>query len=87
LTRVHAVKELEGKVVSAKMDKTAVVLVVRYQREALYGKRILQSKRYKAHDENNECEEGDFVAIKSTNKLSKTKSTEVSRIIRKVVKL
>lgn len=85
---VHAAKVLEGKVVSTKMDKTATVLVQRYQVvNKKYGKRILRNKKYMVHDEGEECEEGDYVSIVSGKKRSKNKAFELARIIRKVVKL
>jgi small subunit ribosomal protein S17 len=78
---------VEGKVVSAKMDKTISVLVTRYKMEPRYGKRVLRTKKYHAHDENNECEEGDFVAIREVQRMSKTKTAVLDTIIRKVIKL
>lgn len=88
LTRVHAAKLLEGKVVSTKMNKTVTVLVQRYQLvNKKYGKRVLRNKKYMVHDEEEACEEGDYVSIVSGTKRSKHKSFELARIIRKVVKL
>ncbi len=66
-------KELVGVVVSNKMDKTVVVKVERRVPHPLYGKHIKRSKKYHAHDPNNECEEGDIVVIRETRPLSKTK--------------
>jgi small subunit ribosomal protein S17 len=87
-TQVCAKRSVEGKVVSAKMDKTATVLVQRYQiLDSRYGKRVLRTKKYHMHDEQNECEEGDYIAMKSCPKMSKTKTMKLDRIIRKVVKL
>lgn len=86
--QVCAKKPVEGKVVSAKMDKTATVLVQRYQiLDSRYGKRVLRTKKYHMHDEENACEEGDYVAMRSCPKMSKTKTMNLDRIIRKVVKL
>ncbi|GAK13825.1 SSU ribosomal protein S17p [Geomicrobium sp. JCM 19039] len=56
-------KELTGRVVSDKMDKTITVVVETYKRDKLYGKRVRYSKKYKAHDENNEAKVGDIVRI------------------------
>lgn len=67
-------KVLKGVVVSDKMDKTVVVLVSRLIKHPKYGKFIARSKKYKAHDENNEFKVGDKVSIKSCRPLSKDKS-------------
>ena len=63
-----------GRVVSAKMDKTIVVLVERKVRHAVYGKFIKRSTKLHAHDETNQCREGDTVTITSGRPLSKQKS-------------
>ncbi|GAB6138728.1 30S ribosomal protein S17 [Halanaerobaculum tunisiense] len=75
-------KEEIGKVVSAKMDKTAVVAVERKQQHPLYKRVINKTSKFKAHDENNECSEGDKVKIVETRPLSKTKNWKVAEIIR-----
>jgi len=74
-------KVLRGRVVSDKMDKTVVVLVERVFRHPLYKKTVVRSKKYKAHDENNECRIGDIVEIMETRPLSKEKYFRVTRII------
>lgn len=66
-------KILKGVVVSDKMKKTVVVKVARYTKHPLYGKYIVRSKRYKAHDEKNEYKVGDKVLIKETKPVSKDK--------------
>lgn len=76
-------KVLRGKVVSDKMDKTVVVLVERVFRHPLYKKTVIRSKKYKAHDENNECRIGDIVEIVETRPLSKDKYFRVSKIIKR----
>ena len=76
-------KERTGLVVSDKMDKTVVVLVSDKSKHPLYKKTITKSKRYKAHDENNECGIGDRVEIMETRPLSKDKRWRVSEIIEK----
>ncbi|HIK33234.1 MAG TPA: 30S ribosomal protein S17 [Oscillatoriales cyanobacterium M59_W2019_021] len=68
-----AVKERVGVVVSDKMDKTVVVAIENRAPHPKYGKIIVRTKRYKAHDENNECREGDRVRIRETRPLSRTK--------------
>ncbi|MBR2578779.1 MAG: 30S ribosomal protein S17, partial [Clostridia bacterium] len=62
-----------GNVVSDKMDKTIVVAVEDSVKHSLYGKIVKQTKRLKAHDENNECKVGDRVEIMETRPLSKDK--------------
>ena len=72
-----------GRVVSDKMDKTVTVLVERRVKHALYGKVVTKSAKYHAHDEGNECKEGDLVEIVATRKLSKTKAWRVGKILEK----
>ncbi|MBQ8682316.1 MAG: 30S ribosomal protein S17 [Selenomonadales bacterium] len=70
-----------GKVVSDKMDKTVVVAVERLVQHPLYKKPVKNTKRYKAHDENNECKLGDTVAMMETRPLSKDKRWRVTEIL------
>lgn len=70
-----------GRVVSSKMDKTVTVLVERRERHPLYGKYIKRSTKFKAHDEANDCREGDWVAISECRPLSKNKSWRLDKII------
>ena len=72
-----------GHVLSRKMDKTAVVAVEVLKRHPLYKKAIKKSVKYKAHDEKNECHEGDVVRIIETRPLSKEKRWRVGEIITK----
>lgn len=72
-----------GIVVSDKMDKTVVVEIKQKTKHPLYKKTITTSKKFKAHDENNECGIGDTVEITETRKLSKDKYFRVSKIIEK----
>lgn len=76
-----AVKERVGLVVSNKMDKTVVVAVENRSPHPKYGKIVVKTKRYKAHDENNDCQEGDRVRISETRPLSKTKRWNVVEIL------
>ena len=76
-------KERVGIVVSDKMDKTVVVLVSDKSKHPLYKKTITTSKKYKAHDEANECGVGDTVRIVETRKLSKDKNWRVAEIVEK----
>ena len=72
-----------GFVVSDKMDKTIVVAVEESRRHALYGKSQKITKKFKAHDENNECQIGDRVEIMETRPLSKDKRWRLVRIVEK----
>jgi small subunit ribosomal protein S17 len=72
-----------GRVVSDKMNKTVTVLVERRVKHPLYGKIVMQSRKFHAHDENNECKTGDLVEIAATRKLSKTKAWRVANILEK----
>ena len=76
-------KERVGIVTSDKMDKTVVVTVEEKAKHPLYKKTITTSKKFKAHDENNECGIGDKVRIVETRKLSKDKNWRVDTIIEK----
>ncbi len=73
-----------GVVFSDKMDKTVVVAVERLVRHPLYKKFIKRTSKFKAHDEENRCSEGDKVKIMETRPLSKTKRWRVVEIVEKV---
>jgi small subunit ribosomal protein S17 len=77
------VRTLSGRVVSDKMDKTVTVLVERKVKHPLIGKVIRRSNKFHAHDETNECKEGDLVVIEETRPLSKTKIWKVSKVVTK----
>ena len=72
-----------GKVVGDKMDKTVVVSVETVKRHPLYRKNIRRAIKYKAHDEKNECAEGDIVRIIETRPLSREKRWRVGEILTK----
>jgi small subunit ribosomal protein S17 len=74
-------KVLRGRVASDKMHKSVVVTIERLVKHPLYGKRIKRTTRYTAHDETNDCKEGDLVEIMETRPLSKTKRWRVIRVI------
>lgn len=74
-------KERIGIVSSSKMDKTIVVSEVKKMKHPLYGKYVLNTKKYKVHDENNECNEGDTVRIMETRPLSKSKNWRMVKIL------
>ena len=76
-------KTRQGLVMSNKMDKTVVVRIQRQVQHPLYGKTVLRSEKFKAHDEMN-CDVGDLVEITETRPLSKEKRWRVSNIIEKV---
>ena len=78
-------RTLSGRVVSDKMDKTVTVLVERKVKHPLIGKVVRRSKKFHAHDENNECHEGDLVVIEESRPISKTKTWRVSKIVEKAV--
>ena len=78
-------RTLTGTVTSDKMDKTVTVLVERRVKHPLYGKYVVESKKYHAHDEANECGIGDKVEIAETRPLSKTKSWTMTRVLEKAV--
>jgi small subunit ribosomal protein S17 len=76
-------KTRTGRVVSDRMDKTAVVAVETYREHPLYKKPIKKAVKYHAHDEKNECRVGDTVRIVETRPLSKQKRWRVAEIITK----
>ena len=78
-------QELVGKVVSAKNDQTITVLVETHKMDNKYGKRAIYSKKYAAHDENNEAGLGDIVRIAETRPLSKTKHYRLVKVVEKAV--
>lgn len=75
-------RTLIGKVVSNKMDKTVVVSVERRVKHPVYGKIIIRSNRYKAHDETNQYNEGDTVEIAEGRPISRNKSWTVVRLLK-----
>ncbi|MDR7240397.1 30S ribosomal protein S17 [Neobacillus drentensis] len=78
-------KVYTGRVVSDKMDKTVTVLVETQKKHSLYGKRVKYSKKYKAHDEQNEAKIGDVVRIMETRPLSATKRFRLVEVVEKAV--
>ncbi len=74
---------LQGKVVQAKMDKTAVVQVTRKYPHPIYKKYVKSTKKYYAHDQQNSCNVGDEVLIEATRPLSKLKRWRILEITRK----
>ena len=76
-----ALRTVEGRVVSNKMNKTVTILVERQVKHALYGKYMRRSTKLHAHDEDNVCNEGDVVRISECRPLSKTKNWRVVEVI------
>jgi small subunit ribosomal protein S17 len=81
MTEAKLNRTLTGKVVSDKMDKTVTVLIERKVQHPLYGKFIVRSQKYHAHDETNQVKEGDIVEISETRPISKTKAWKVTRVV------
>ena len=77
-------KERTGIVVSNKMDKTIVVAVATKEKHPIYGKFVKKTTKFTAHDEKNECSEGDTVRIMETRPLSKNKNWRLVEIVEKV---
>lgn len=73
-------RTITGRVISDKMDKTITVLTERRVKHPLYGKYVSKSSKFKAHDESNECKEGDLVTIQESRPLSKTKSWALVKV-------
>ena len=80
-------RTVEGKVVSNKAEKTISVMVERRVKHALYGKYIRKSTKFMAHDEGNECGEGDTVLIEECRPLSKHKSWRLVKVVQKAVEI
>lgn len=76
----NTVRTASGKVVSNKMDKTITVLVERRVKHPIYGKFITRSTKLHVHDEANECNVGDFVTVRESRPLSKTKTWALQSI-------
>lgn len=82
-TATKVTRTLVGKVVSDARAKTVTVLVERRTKHELYGKIVARSRKYHAHDENNEFHIGDMVEITESRPLSKTKNWVVTRLVEK----
>ncbi len=80
-------QELVGVVVSNKCDKTITIVVKTYRMHPLYKKRVKYSKKYSAHDEQNQANVGDKVIISETRPISKTKRFSLVEIVEKAVEL
>ncbi|KPK39906.1 MAG: 30S ribosomal protein S17 [Gammaproteobacteria bacterium SG8_47] len=80
-------RTVTGRVVSSKMDKTITVLVERRVKHPIYGKYIKRSTKLHAHDEANECNEGDVVTVASCRPMSKSKTWRLVKINERAAKV
>ena len=78
-------RTLIGRVVSDKMDKTVTVLVERKVKHPMYGKVMVRSKKYHAHNDGNSAKAGDLVEIVETRPVSRTKSWAVTNVLEKAI--
>lgn len=83
--QVRSKRTQTGRVVSSKMQKTVTVLLERQVQHPLYGKYVKRSSKVHAHDETNDCREGDLVRIQECRPLSKSKSWRVVEIVERAV--
>jgi len=81
------IRTISGRVVSDKMDKTITVLVERLVKHPVYGKYVKRSTKLHAHDENNDCQIGDVVAVTACRPLSKTKTWKLVQILERPAKI
>lgn len=77
------IRTLQGKVTSNKMDKSITVAVERQVKHPIYGKYVKRTTKIHAHDEQNQCNEGDIVTISQCRPLSKTKSWTLVEVVSK----
>ncbi|MFC6441259.1 30S ribosomal protein S17 [Bowmanella sp. JS7-9] len=77
------IRTVQGRVVSNKMDKSITVAVERKVKHPIYGKYIIRTTKLHAHDENNQCNEGDIVTVRECRPLSKTKTWMLVDIVTK----
>lgn len=77
------VRTVTGRVTSDKMDKTITVLIERRVKHPIYGKYVKRSTKLHAHDEHNECKEGDVVTIEECRPLSKSKAWRLVKVVEK----
>lgn len=79
--QIQVARTLVGRVVSDKMHKTVAVEIERRVKHPLYGKYVRRTTKLLAHDENNECRNGDLIEIAETRPLSKRKTWRLARIV------
>jgi small subunit ribosomal protein S17 len=80
-------RTLVGRVVSNRMDKTVTVRVERRVKHPVYGKYVVRTTKYHAHDEGNQVNEGDLVEIAETRPISKTKAWTVKRVVQQAIQV
>ena len=80
---IKVARSMTGRVVSDKMNKTVTVLVERKVKHPMLGKVIRLTKKYHAHDENNEFRDGDMVIIEECRPIAKTKAWRVAKLVEK----
>ena len=80
-------RSVSGRVVSNRMHKTITVQVDRRVRHPLYGKYVSRRTKLHAHDENNDCKEGDLVLIEQCRPLSKTKTWRLVKILERAAEV
>jgi small subunit ribosomal protein S17 len=80
---MQTIRTLKGRVISNKMQKSAVVAIERFIKHVIYGKFIKRTTKLHIHDEKNECTVGDLIEIRESRPISKTKSWVLVRIIEK----
>ena len=85
MSQEKRVRTETGRVVSNKMDKTITVMVERKVKHPLYGKYIRRSSKFHAHDENNQCQEGDVVIIAECRPISKSKTWRLVEVVERAV--
>ena len=86
-TESKKARTLVGRVVSNRMDKSISVVVERLVEHPLYRKYVRKSSKLMAHDENNECNEGDKVTIEECRPISKSKSWRLQRVIERATRI
>ncbi|MBE0470765.1 MAG: 30S ribosomal protein S17 [Methyloprofundus sp.] len=79
--KTEKLRTLSGRVISNKMDKSITVLVERFVKHPVYGKYIKRSTKLMAHDEQNQCNEGDVVSITSCRPMSKNKAFRLVEVV------
>lgn len=77
------IRTINGRVISDKMDKTITVLIERKVKHPVYGKFIKRSTKLFAHDQDNQCKEGDIVSLTSCRPMSKNKKFKLVEIVEK----
>lgn len=82
---IEKIRTLQGRVISNKMQKSAVVTIERFVKHVIYGKFIKRTTKLHIHDEKNECSIGDLIEIRESRPISKTKSWVLVRIVEKTV--